>query len=480
MASSLLVLVKLTNYLATGKIPLLKSPLVFLGLIILALGVVQLAPLPASLAHLLSPTARDLYSHGVIPRLVYIDDPEAALPEAAQIRSPVSIDRSATLRWLVGAWACLSVFWTVSHFVDRLTRLYLVWGLAVAGFLINAAVGIVQVTSRTDGLYGFLVPGSGPTWAPSLNDLLQSPTTATLQNLAGSAPLASSTATAILVPNTPFLFGTMIGGAGAFLALGSLALPLTPAIVLHVVAPRGSRASLSTRLAHSGQGSLVTLLVTLLFPGTFLIGLVAGPWYSIPVVLGLGAVFLPALLRADLRWPASALAALLLVGVGAGITLQVFWGTLLGGQPPVEPPNLDLARALWSESLRIISEFPLVGTGLGTFATIEPYFKDHELSSTTAMSTLLQWTVEAGAVGLGTVTVGALWCVVRLPGSLRRVGTIDRCLSYGMIGAALSFSLLAVMHWTIELSAVAVIASALGGTWNRWLAGGTDLFLERG
>ena len=102
------------------------------------------------------------------------------------------------------------------------------------------------------------------------------------------------------------------------------------------------------------------------------------------------------------------------------------------------------------------------------------------MASTTAMSSLLQCGVEAGAVGLGILALAVLWCVVRLPAGLQRVGSIDRSLAHGLIGAALGFSLLAVVHWTVELSAVAISASALGGTWNRWLAGGTDLFVERG
>ena len=75
---------------------------------------------------------------------------------------------------------------------------------------------------------------------------------------------------------------------------GSLALPLALAIVLHLVSPRGSRERLSDRLGQSSQGSLVLLLVIMLAVSSFLIGLVAGPWYSLPVVLGLATVGLPA------------------------------------------------------------------------------------------------------------------------------------------------------------------------------------------
>jgi hypothetical protein len=96
------------------------------------------------------------------------------------------------------------------------------------------------------------------------------------------------------------------------------------------------------------------------------------------------------------------------------------------------------------------------------------------------MSSLLQCAVESGAVGLGIVALGGLWCLCRLPWCVKAVGTADRTLIYGLIGAALSFSLWSSVHWTAELPAVAIAASALGGAWNRWLAGGTDLFVERG
>ena len=75
--------------------------------------------------------------------------------------------------------------------------------------------------------------------------------------------------------------------------------------------------------------------------------------------------------------------------------------------------------------------------------------------------------------------LAVLWSVWRLPTCLKRVGSADRALAHGLIGAAVGFSLWSILHWTIELPAVAISASALGGTWNRWLAGGTDLFVDR-
>ena len=75
------------------------------------------------------------------------------------------------------------------------------------------------------------------------------------------------------------------------------------------------------------------------------------------------------------RWPAFGLTLLLLAGMGLGAALEASWPVLLGGQPPVGRPDLETAQALWSESLEIIREFPLVGAGLGAFPSIQPVFQ---------------------------------------------------------------------------------------------------------
>jgi hypothetical protein len=437
--------------------------------------------LPPELARKLSPAAHEIYSFGTIPGLARADLPSVRLDQPATVRSPATLDRAATLRWLVGAAACLGIFWAVTHFSDRLGRLYLVWGSVVAAFVLNAALALVQIVGQAEGMYGFLQPGTAPVWAPSQDDVLEAPSTAVLRRL-GPPSIAMEGTEAferiVLVPNKSFLFGTMMGGAGAFLALASLALPLALAIVLHVISPRGSRESLSYRLKHTGHGGLTVLLLVMLVVSTFLVGLMAGPWYCLPFALGMAVVGLPG--AAGSRWLSLGLLSLLCTSLGVGATLAVAWPIVVGGQPPFTTVSGEFARLIWTESLPLVRDFPLVGTGLGSFASIYPYVKTHDSSLTTAMSSLLQCAVESGAVGLGILAVGAFWCLFRLPGCLMRVGSADRTLAYGLIGAALGFTLWSVVHWTVELPAVAISVSALGGTWNRWLAGGTDLFVERG
>jgi hypothetical protein len=245
-----------------------------------------------------------------------------------------------------------------------------------------------------------------------------------------------------------------------------------------VVSPRGSRESLSYRLQHTGHGGLTVLLLIMLVVSSLLVGLMAGPWFCLPFALGMAAVGLPR--AAGSRWLSIGLLCLLFASLGVGAALAVAWPIVVGGRPPFATVSGEFARLIWTESLPLVREFPLVGTGMGSFGTIYPYVKTHDSTLTAAMSSLLQCAVESGAAGLGILTVAAFWCLFRLPACLKRVGSADRTLAYGLIGAALSFTLWSVVHWTVELPAVAISASALGGTWNRWLAGGTDLFVERG
>ena len=117
------------------------------------------------------------------------------------------------------------------------------------------------------------------------------------------------------------------------------------------------------------------------------------------------------------RWPAFGLTTLLLAGMGLGVAMEAAWPVLLRGTAPVRRPDVATARALWGEAWRSIREFPLVGSGLGTSPRSIPYFKDLDMSSTTAMSSLLQWGVEAGAAGLGPPRRGRL--VVPVPPARR-------------------------------------------------------------
>jgi O-Antigen ligase len=474
----LLVSTSLIRALLEGRARFLKSPLFALGVLAVGLAACQVAPIPSWIAARVSPASWSAYAHGFLPDRARALDASVTIPEAPSVRAPVSIDRPATLRWMAGALACLAVFGVVAQYTDRLSHLYLVWGCVVAAFFLNTGLAAVQLASAQSGLFGVFEPGRGPVFAPSLADMASGPGSTLLRASGESRPGRIAWATPI--PERTFSIGSQMGGPGAYLALASIGLPLALGLLLQLMAPRGSREPLSGRLRDSGQGSLVLLIVTMLLASALLCGVLAGPWFAIPLALGVMFAGLPAARATGLRWIALGLSSVLLFFLFGGVALGELWATSTTYPPPVARADLVTSAQVWKDGLAILGDFPLAGSGLGTFGTIYPLYKSLDAASSTAMSSVLQWAVETGLVGMALLGMAGIWCVFRLPGAVRRVGTADRALAFGLIGAATGFILFSTVHWTVELMSVALAASAVAGVGNRWLAGGTDLFVERG
>jgi hypothetical protein len=473
-----IVLAWLGRAALAGPWRMLKSPATPLCGLAMGLGLVQLLPLPAGIVARVSPRSVTAYSVAMIPEKGLLDDPSVELPPPFLARSPISIDRSSTLRWLVNAMAYLGVFVVASHYSDRFRKAQVIWGSVIAAFFVNAVLGLVQVSSLSSGLYGMYQPGSSPIWGPTLDDAMNAPSVTVLRPLVEPKPPRPMVIGSKL--EKTFLFGSLMGGPGAFLALGSLALPLSFGLMLHLMAPRGLRDGLIARLRESGQGSLILLMLGLILCSCVLIGVLAGLVPSLTFGLGLAIVGVPGTWSSGIRKTGIAITFLVLGALASGVWIGDSAIREAGGRPSFPRIDWESAKATWAESLPILRDFPLVGTGLGTFATIHPYYKTRDGSTNTAMSSLLEWAVESGAVGIGLVLTAGLWCLIRLPKAIGRVGTADRALPFGLLGSLVAFVLFSAIHWTVDLSAIALGASAVAGTANRWLAGGTDLFVDRG
>lgn len=471
-----LALTALMRAWITGRVMILKSPLALLGLLAIALAVGQIVPLPGRIAARLSPSARSAHSLGVLPLRAIIDDPAVVVPEIVIDRTPTTIDRAATLRWLAGAMACLTVFCVCSHHADRLGRANVIWGSVVAVFFIGTTFGAAQIFGGVSGLYGVIEPGSGRFLSPSMADLGTSPGSTVLRPVT-DAP-GGGLASALPRPGRTFSFGTMVGGPGAYLALAALGLPLALGLTLQTLAPRGSRERLPARLRASNRTGLAVLLILMTGSGAVLTGYLCGPVLAAPFALAMVCIGLPAARRSGLRWVSVGLTSLTLAALAGGVTLGEVAGRPAGCEPWGDPAEFSGVSSAWAEALTAFRQFPLVGSGLGTYPTVAAYFKTSDETWTTARSSLVQWAVESGGVGLVLVAIAGAWCLARLPGAIRRVGSADKTLAYTLLGTALCFTLVSVIHGTVEVLGVAVAACAVGGTCNRWLAGGTDLFVE--
>lgn len=455
----------LARGLAAGATSVLKSPMAGLGALAIGLAVLQLAPLPTTVADRLS------------PHLAAVEAASRTDELTSPSRRPTTVDRSMTLRWIVGAAGCLAVFVVASHHADRLGRSLLVWSSVAACFFVNVLVGLIQLGGRASGLYGIFEPGKSPPWAPSMASVADAPGTGVLRLLPEAAD-ASAMGWSVIRPVAVELIGTTLGGPGTLVALGSMALPLSIGLTLHLLAARGSRLPLAERLRVSGHGPRALMLASLTIVGAGLVGAVGGRWLAVPIGLAMVASAAPCLRGAGLGRPAMGLlgGSLLALAVGVGIGERA--GYPAGSGPLVEGNLREQVDARWAVAVRVCRDHPVLGVGLGGFGAVVSDYKVRDETPRTADSSLLQWAAESGGVGLGLMALGVAWILIRLPGACRRVGSADRALAGGLLGSVLGLAAVSAVHWTIELGAVALAASALGGTCNRWLAGGTDLFLD--
>ena len=404
--------------------------------------------------------------------------PVGRAPAAVRCGRRSTLDRPATLRWLAGRRLPGAVL-VASQFADRLGQAYVVWGSVVAAFFLNTAFAVVQVSLPVRRALRAVQAGDGPVLGPVARRPMTAPRSRSLRPVGDRRPDGPALASAEARPAVPDREPD--GRPGGFLALARLALPLAFGLMLQMLAPRGSREGLLARLRDSGQGSLVLLLLGLLVAGAVLVGLMAGPLLSLPFAVGLALVGLPGAWPTGLR-----MAGLAADRPGPGAPGGRAWRSAIlgrgcpGPRSPVPRLDWDGPRGDLGRALPILADFPVLGTGLGTFPAVHPYYKTRDAAT--------EHRDEQPAAMVGRVggrrarPAGDGRALVPDPAPGRDPAGRD-----GRPGAGLRLDrgagqLQSILGGALDrrASAVALAASAVGGTWNRWLAGGTDLFVERG
>lgn len=466
-ATLLLCLTWIVRGLILGEAHLLKTPLAACGLLAIALGVAQLVPWPAR--WLPSSTAR----------VAGFGEERAQTLESSTEhgdRLVISVDRSATLRWVFGALACWVVFVVSGDYVDRVSRLRALIGSLAVGIGVCTLFGWVQLVGQADAPYGVFDPARGAWWAPNAFDHLSGPHIARWREVAR----AQVGAPAWLMPEREPVFapGPCVSGPGAYLALAALALPLLLGVVLHALAPRGSREPLSLRLRSQGGAAWVLLAVCVLAAASALSGylggaILAGTIGAGLILVGLGASIGTQTTRAGLGLMMLC-AGSLAVGCGLGDWL---------GRPAGAPWLSDRTSQanlfdLWKHGMEVGLQYAVLGVGMNAFNAIVPQIKGVDAANSTAGSSVLQWAVEGGLVSLALLVAVFVWIAWRLPAAWKRVGGADRALPAGLMGSLFAFALFSSIHWSIQLMVVALVAAGVAGVANRWLAGATDLFVE--
>jgi hypothetical protein len=436
---------------------------------------VQLVPLPTHLAAGISPQGA-----GVLARLeadatgAVRDDPAGI--EEARSRIVLTADRATTLRVFFQCATLLALFCIVGVYVDQLRHTRLVLNSVIAGFAITTTIVILQLVGESPGAFGLWNLDRGPAWSATSGDLLDGPIISRLRIASnGGAP---ERAWLVRRPVVPFAIGPLVAGPGAYLALTSIALPLLISTILQRLNPRGSAESLSNRLRHAGGVPALAVLISLSAASACLAGFLGGRLLGAVVCVGILVTCVLSARGTGMGRSCLTLALLLVAFITLGDQFAGFAKRPTGTPWIAEAATWPKARGLWSDAVFLGRSFPILGVGAGAFASLEPYLKTTDETSSTCQNTLLQMWAELGGVGVSILALALLWCLARLPSAWRSLGSADRPLAAGLLGAFVGLLLLSSVHWTIQQPSVALVGVLILGTMNRWLAGATDLFVE--
>ena len=181
-------------------------------------------------------------------------------------------------------------------------------------------------------------------------------------------------------------------------------------------------------------------------------------------IAGAGVLIVHAMRARDRRWIAPAV--VLDGGLLALVTLAGWDRTLADLERQLQPITLNQSRVrVWRDCLRIVADYPIFGTGLGTFADIYPAYRHEniQLIYDAAHNDYLQLAVEAGAVGVlaGLVALGLYLIVLRR--ALARASRRDAPLWLGAAGGVAALLLHELVDFNLHSPANALLFAVLSG-----------------
>ena len=377
--------------------------------LLLGYVVLMLASMPSSLLNHISPEASRLY------RLASEAATSAGLGPAT---ARISLAPAETLGALLQLASCAVLFFLSVH-VLRYQRAFVRAGAAmVASGTAVALIGIAQNVWSNGKIYWVFASGSGTPFGPFVNH----------NHFAGYMELVLGMALGMFAAEVSAVRErqSIPGLAGYFSWIwdrtGGRALML--AVCSLVIA-----AALSVSLSRGGV--LSVLLTAILFSTALFTAKVPN---SRAVTLGLLLVL--------------ALVAVLVISPRVRSRWQA--GLDESGRYRI---------AVWGDTLRMASEFPVTGSGLGSFRSVFPRFRSFVLQSETthAENEYLQWLAETGVVG----TLILLWIAVVFGSRIgarfaKRKDPYVRCLTLGVLFGLFAFLTHNAMDFNFHIPANAM------------------------
>ncbi len=135
--------------------------------------------------------------------------------------------------------------------------------------------------------------------------------------------------------------------------------------------------------------------------------------------------------------------------------LALLWGALIGLDAVISrffavSEGFKNRWEIWANTLQIIKDFPLMGSGLGTFTQVFPAYRSFHIEGlvTHAENDFLQLASEGGLVGMGLLTIAFLFLFYRAFSGIRKLSPEDSRRYIGIGGLVGILALL--IHSNVE------------------------------
>jgi O-antigen ligase len=146
--------------------------------------------------------------------------------------------------------------------------------------------------------------------------------------------------------------------------------------------------------------------------------------------------------------------------------LALFWGALIGLDAVISrffavSEGFKGRWDIWANTLQIIKDFPLLGSGLGTFTQVFPAYRSFHIEGlvTHAENDFLQLASEAGLLGMGLLTIAFLFLVYKAFSGIRKLSPEDprRYIGIGGLVGILALLIHSMVERNIQVPANAFL-----------------------
>jgi len=415
---------------------IIAAPVLFLLVLLAAVAAVQVAPLPGGFFRIASEGTR------AARRALGLDG-----------GGPISLVPGATLEALAKIITVLSAVFATLALVRTRAMLYVCVAAATFAVLVSSAVGIMQEGPQQEKIYWVraLPEGQGPRpWRSFRLDPALSSGVSRLESVEGEGGAFFARSVNVGDVFGPYANSNHFGG------LVEIVLPVLLALLAALLAARRGGWGEEGGFASTAEGgfSLLAIFTILLGGGAVVYAGSAG------ALVGMGAGFAVVLLAAAWRRGKSRGAVVFLVCLAA----VVLAGAFLFRTQARERLRTKIERRwdVWEDAVRAARDFPVTGSGLGTYSYVAPRYEDTEAKYLFAHNDYLQFVLEGGLVASGIAAVLVIWQFVHLlRGAFAREDIYMSALSAGAAGSMAAVAVHSLFDFNLHVPANALVLAVM-------------------